>query len=216
MSKLIQITAADGHTLSAYYAKTQGECRGAIVIIQEIFGLTPQLQSLADQYAKRGFEVIVPALFDRISKDTVIEYAAPQEGLALVNQCDSESVLLDIQAAVSASTQIKVSVVGFCWGGGIALLAACKLNLHKGVAFYATRLQSYLSESLTCPFQFHFAELDKHSPESLLASIQHQFPAAEMHRYKGVDHAFANHHKASFHEEAAMQAMQRTIEFISN
>ncbi|WP_375276433.1 dienelactone hydrolase family protein [Alteromonas australica] len=216
MDKMITITAADGHSLDAYFVKAQGIQRGAIVLIQEIFGLTEQLQSVAQQYAIAGFDVMVPALFDRVAPATVVPFSEPKKGLALAEQCSTDGVLLDIQAAKEALAAPRVSVVGFCWGGGLALLAAGRLSLYKGVAYYGTRLSRYLNAPLNCPFQFHFAELDTHSPASLIEQIQTQLPLAECHLYAGVDHAFTNQYKPAFDEAATKLAMQRTVAFLSD
>ena len=212
---MITITASDGHVFDAYFVRAQGIHRGAIVLIQEIFGVTTQLQSVADRFAEAGFDVIVPALFDRVSPGTVVPFSDAQQGLAIVAKCDTNQILLDLQGAISTLAQPKVSVVGFCWGGGLAMLAASQLALHRGVAFYGTRLNNYLNSPPKCRFQFHFAELDAHSPTSLIDLIESTLPSSQCHVYSGVDHAFANAFKATFNAQAADLAMQRTMDFLS-
>jgi carboxymethylenebutenolidase len=211
MNDLINLTTEDDFVLPAYFSQYEGESKGGIVIIQEIFGLTQQLLELADQYAALGFDVIVPALFARITDDIKLEYDQAEKGLDLVSQSDERLILNDIQAAIAALNLEKVTVIGFCWGGGIAYLAASELDLHSGAAFYGTRLPSYLPRKPKCPFQFHFGELDSHSPPEVIQKMKLGAPDCEFYVYPDVGHAFANHHKHSFNEEAAMTGLNRVI-----
>jgi carboxymethylenebutenolidase len=214
MRNAINIIAADGHKLSAYISSAKGVSKGAIVIVQEIFGLTEQLCELADQYAEAGYTSIVPALFDRISENNVFAYDEPEKGLALVKQCKEQGILNDIQAAIDVLGEQHVSIIGFCWGGGIAYLASSELKLKCAVAYYGTRLPSYLPRTPKCPFQFHFGELDSHSPIEVIQQIQKACPEAEYHVYPNIGHAFANHHKLSFDLKATELAQQRVLQLL--
>ena len=122
MSKLIEISTEDGFKLPAYLSRANGEAKGGIVLIQEIFGITKQLRELADQYSALGYDSIVPALFARASNDIALEYSQAAKGLELVSKIKQDSIIYDIQAAITALDHKQVSVIGFCWGGGLACL----------------------------------------------------------------------------------------------
>jgi carboxymethylenebutenolidase len=214
MSKLVNIIAEDGFMLPAYLSPPVRKPKGGIVIIQEIFGLTQQLRDLADQYAALGYVVIVPALYARVTNDIELEYNQINKGLNLANECDTQVILQDIQSAVITLNHKRVSVIGFCWGGGLAYLAACELVLYSGVAYYGTRLLSYLPLKPKCPFQFHFGESDTHSPPEVIQKMKQSTTNCEFYRYPKVGHAFANHHKPSFNQEAASLAQNRVINIL--
>ncbi|MBU3002956.1 dienelactone hydrolase family protein [Paraglaciecola arctica] len=214
MRTLTKIVATDGHRLSAYFSRPKGVAKGAIIIVQEIFGLTEQLCELADQYAAAGYSCIVPALFDRITDDNVIAYDQAEKGLALVKQCDEQHILSDIQGAMNVLEEDNISIIGFCWGGGIAYLAASELQLQSGIAYYGTRLTSYLPRTPQCPFQFHFVESDTHTPIDVIRQMQQANPDAECYIYKNATHGFANHHKLSFDLNATELAKQRAFSLI--
>ncbi|MDB4279250.1 dienelactone hydrolase family protein [Paraglaciecola sp.] len=215
MSKLVKIIAEDGFKLPAYLSRSIGEAKGAIVLIQEIFGITKQLRELADQYSALGYDSIVPALFARVSNDIELEYSQAAKGLELVSKIKQESILYDIHAAITALDHKQVSVIGFCWGGGLAYLAASELNLHSGAAFYPTRLLSYLPKKPKCAFQFHFAENDTHSPADVIQQMQQSAPDCKVFIYPQVDHAFANHHKSSFDQDSTSLAQSRVVKMLT-
>lgn len=216
MGSLIQLTSGDGFVLPAYQSLPSTKSKGGVVIIQEIFGLTEQLCELADQYAECGYSVIVPALFARISENTRFDFSQAEDGLAAVARCTESNVLLDIQAALDATHQTKVNVIGYCWGGGIAYLAASRLNLNSGVAYYGTRLLSYSNDKPKCRFQFHFGELDSHTPSDLILKMKGIAHQAEFHAYPNADHAFANHHRPSFNQQASDAAFDKVLTLMAD
>src|SRR5471030_1378119 len=121
----VELTAADGHRLSAYLTEPAGTLRGGIVVIQEIFGVTRHIRAVADQYAAAGFTAIAPALFDRVERNVDVPYTDMARGYGYMQQLKNEQVMLDVQAAINRLSQAgKVGVVGYCWGGAMAYLAA--------------------------------------------------------------------------------------------
>lgn len=215
MNKLKTINTDDGFSLPVYMSQAIGEPKGGIVFIQEIFGITEQLCELADQYAALGYHVIVPALFARVSDKLVLDYSQAQHGLELVSLLEQKRTILDIQASAGALNHPQVSVIGFCWGGGMAYVAANELNLFSGVAYYGTRLLNYLPRKPKCAFQFHFGETDPHSPLELILKLKEKLPESEFYLYPEVGHAFANQHKASFNQAATELAQQRVLKMLS-
>src|ERR1700694_375833 len=140
MGKSITLTAADGFQLSAYRADPAGDPRGAVVVTQEIFGVNSHVKSVCDGFAKDGYVVIAPALFDRYERNVDIGYTADDiaRGRALKAKATTDAALQDIAAARDALTDTgKIGVVGYCWGGFIAWMSACRLSgFAFAVAYY--------------------------------------------------------------------------------
>jgi len=209
------IKATDGHELSCWTVKCDGPCKGGLVIIQEIFGVTDQLKQLATRYTAQGYDVAIPALFDRQQRDTVVPFDQATAGRDLMVNAKLDETLMDIEAAVNAvSTDHQaVAVMGFCWGGGLAVRAAQKLDIACAVSFYGTRLSEYLDCQLKAPVLAHFGTQDEHTPAELIAETSTYLPDLEVHMYE-AGHAFANHARASFVAEASELAHSRSEQFI--
>jgi len=213
---MTELTAADGHKLDCWIEPAQGDRRGGIVILQEIFGVTDQLKGVAEKYAKLGYEVAVPALFDRQKKGAVIPFNEGPVGRDLMLASNLDQTMADIDAAVAALTSNggKVGVIGFCWGGGLAIRAAQVSNIAAAVSFYGTRLPQYLNDPLKVPVQGHWGTEDSHAPAEMLAEAKAYYPELDIYTYDGVGHAFANDHRpADYAEKDADLAHSRTISF---
>lgn len=206
------LTAADGHRLGCWIAPAQGPKIGGLVILQEIFGVTDQLKRVAARYAALGLEVAVPALFDRQRRDTVFPFDAATEGRGLAMAADLDAVMRDVAAAMAAVGS-PAAVLGFCWGGGLAIRAAQDLDVACAVCFYGTRLPQYLDRPLRAPVLGHFGREDDHVPPDMLAAAREALPEMEVHMYDG-GHAFANDARASYRAEAAEAAHARSEAFL--
>src|SRR6185436_15001748 len=136
----IQLKASDGHTLDAWRADPAGKPRGAIVVVQEIFGVNNHIRSVAEGYAADGYVAIAPALFDRVKKNVELGYAPADvaAGREFKAASPTAPALLDIAAAIKeASSAGKVGIVGYCWGGFLVWMAAAQLDgLACAVAYY--------------------------------------------------------------------------------
>src|SRR5208283_4561308 len=119
MNEFITLTAADGHELSAYVARPQGEPIAGLVVVQEIFGVNQHIRSVADGYARDGFLTVAPALFDRIERGVELGYegADMQRARGFIPKLDMEKSLIDVAAAMEfagKATGKKVGVIGYC------------------------------------------------------------------------------------------------------
>jgi carboxymethylenebutenolidase len=211
---VIRLAAADGFGFDAFRAGAAGSRTGGLVILQEIFGLTDQLKSVARFFARNGFDAIVPSLIDRASPGTVVPFDQPDRARELMFGIPWEKTGLDIAAAVRAvEGPGGVSVLGFCLGGGLALRAASELTLTGAVAYYGTRLGALLDKPPRCPMLFHFGATDTHSPPELIEAVKKAIPSAETHVYQ-AGHAFANDARTTYVKDAAETAHARTLEFL--
>lgn len=211
----VKLKASDGHTLEAYRATPKGQVKGGLVILQEIFGLTDQLKSVVRSYAQDGYDTIFPCIYDRVAPGTVIPFSEGERGRDLAYGLDLDKVVLDIAAAADAVRGPHgVSVLGFCWGGGVIIRAAADIDLRGAIAFYGTRLPTYLHFKPKCPVLFHFGSKDPNSTPEIIEQVRKAFPSAETHIYE-AGHAFANDVRpAAYVEEAANTARARTLKFL--
>lgn len=212
-----QLTAADGHSLDCWIEPAQGARKGGVVLLQEIFGVTEQLKGVAQRYAALGYEVAIPALFDRKEKGAVIPFSEAPRGRDIMLALDLGQAMLDVDAAVQALRAHggKVGVIGFCWGGGLALRAAQILDIDAAVSFYGTRLPAYQIARLKVPVQGHWGSEDSHAPSEMLDAARAYFPEMEVFVYDGAGHAFANEARPADHvPEAAETAHSRTRAFL--
>jgi len=211
----LQLRAADGNTLSAYLVKPAGPPRGAVVVIQEIFGVNSHIRRVAEQYAAEGYLAIAPALFDRLKKDVDLGYDAAgiQAGVALVTKTTVEGVVADVNTALNAVVHAgKVGMVGYCWGGRVTYLSACHTNIAAGVAYYGGGIAQLLPETPRCPVMFHFGEKDTHIPLSDVERIRAAYPQGEYHLYP-AGHGFNCTERADFEPASARLAFERSINF---
>lgn len=213
----ITLTAADGHELDCWLEPAKGPARGGLVILQEIFGVTDQLKGVARAYAAQGYEVAVPALFDRQRRRAVIPFADGSEGREMMQASKLEQTIMDADAAVGAlaAKGLKVAVMGFCWGGGLTIRAAQELDVACGVAFYGTRLPQYMDKPLKAPVLGHFGTRDDHVPAEMLADAQAAWPELKVYKYE-AGHAFANDQRPDFYSaQDAQLAHERSAEFLA-
>jgi carboxymethylenebutenolidase len=210
----ITLNAADGHKLQAFHAKPKGESKGGLVILQEIFGITDQLKGVARGYARDGYDAIIPAVFDRVKPGTVFGFDQAEPGREMAYGLALDKVMLDCTAAIAkVQSDRGVSILGFCWGGGVILRAAAELDLRGAIAFYGTRLPTYLDNKPKCPLLFHFAKTDPNSTPEIIAQVLKAFPDAESYIYD-AGHAFANDARPVYNAECAKLAHERTRAFL--
>lgn len=214
-----ELQAADGHKLECWIAPAEGTRKGGIVILQEIFGVTEQLKGVAARYAAQGYDVAIPALFDRREKGAVIPFSDAPRGRDMMLASDLNETMMDVAAAVDAlkANGGKVAVFGFCWGGGLAIRAAQVLDIACAVSFYGTRLESYQIAPLKAPVEGHWGTEDTHVTPEMLDAARAFFPKMKVFTYEGAGHAFANDARpAAYDAEAAEQAHERATAFIAS
>jgi carboxymethylenebutenolidase len=192
--------------------------RGALVVVQEIFGANAHMRSVVDGYAAAGYVALAPAFFDPVERGVELGYdeAGVAKGRRLVDALgfDKAIAIVDAAAQLLRGEGLKVGAVGFCWGGSIALLANLRLGL-PAVSYYGARNVQFLDESLRAPMQFHFGDRDSSIPASDIALHREKFPDAEVFVYP-AGHAF-NRDIDSKHYDAdsARLAHRRTLEFFA-
>ena len=216
MGSRIELTASDGHTLSAYRADPQGDARGGIVIVQEVFGVNDHVRGVCDGYAADGYAVVAPAVFDRVEHGVELGYEGDDltRGRELRGELGWDNPLLDVQAAVAALRLAgKVAVIGYCFGGSVAWLAATRLEADAAVGYYGGQVADFIEEEPKCPVLLHFGERDAFIPIESVDKIQERRPDIPLYRYP-AGHGFNCESRKDYHEQSAKLARERTLEFI--
>lgn len=216
MGEFNQLMARDGHEFSSWLAPAVGERRGAIVILQEIFGVNAHIREVTDGFAREGYVCIAPALFDRVKRGVELGYSPDdvQLGRGLLLQIPKEKLLLDIAACINVVKHAgPVAAIGYCWGGSLAHLAACELPVRAAVDYYGTRTVDNLQLKTQAPVQYHFGDRDKTIPPEAIAKIRAADPGGEFYVY-AADHGFSCDHRATFDAAAAKLARERTLDFL--
>ena len=214
----LQLRASDGKTLSAYVVKPEGAPRGAVVVVQEIFGLNSHVRRVVEQYAGEGYVAIAPAMFDRFQKDVDLGYDAKgiEQGVALMMRTTNASTLADLNAAITAVSHAgRVGMVGYCWGGRSTYLAACHANIAAGVAYYGGGIPQLLPDTPRCPVMFHFGDRDSHIPLGDVDQVRKANPQGIFHLYP-AGHGFNCSERQDFDQLSAQLAFERSIEFFRN
>ncbi|HEX3972088.1 MAG TPA: dienelactone hydrolase family protein [Stellaceae bacterium] len=219
MGKDISLKSKDGFEFGAYVAEPQGKPRGAIVVIQEIFGVNHHIRSVTDRYAQLGYLAIAPALFDRGEKNFQSGYdgAAMDKARGMTQKISLDDRLADTQAAIDyAKSAGKVAVLGYCMGGSIAFLSATRLSgVSAGVGYYGGQIAQFASEKPKAPIMLHFGEKDQSIPLTDVDKIKAAHPEAPIFVYMGAGHGFHCDERGSFNAEAAQVAACRSQEFLA-
>ena len=200
--------------VSAWRDEPSGTPRGSIVVIQEIFGVNAHVRDLVVQFANAGYVAIAPAFFDHVESDVELDYDAAgiARGRALIAELDIDQVMADVgSAANSIRSAGRIGVVGYCWGGTIAMLAASRLGL-PAVSYYGARNVAWLHETFTAPLQFHFGKEDRSIPPEAIERHQQCLPDAEIYLYP-AGHGFNCDLRKDFAPKSAALARERTLAF---
>lgn len=216
MGEMISVTAADGHEFEAYRAAPEGAALGGVVVLQEIFGITGHIRSVVDQYAGHGYLTIAPSLFDRIRPGIVLDYADIEQAREVMMNLDRDKAVLDIAAAAEAARSAgKVAAIGYCWGGAMADLAACRVGVDAAVSYYGRATVEWLDEQPKCPVMYHYGAQDFLIPAELVEQISAGRPGHESFVYENAGHGFNCDERDDYRPESAALAFERTLAFLA-
>ncbi|MGH8063288.1 MAG: dienelactone hydrolase family protein [Pseudoxanthomonas sp.] len=215
MGQWIDLHTAHGD-IAAWRAEPAGKPRGAIVVIQEIFGVNPHIRSVAEDFANEGYVALAPAFFDVLERGVELGYddEGMSRGRDLITRLGLDKAA-DIvgDAARSLSGIGTIGTVGYCWGGTVALLAALRQGLPSA-SYYGSRDVPFLGETPKAPLIFHFGERDKSIPPEMVQQHHDALPQMPVHTYP-ADHGFNCDARASYDPASAMLARERTLAFFA-
>ena len=215
----IKLTASDNFQLGAYRADPTGPAKGALVVIQEIFGVNHHIRNVCDRLAAEGYVAVAPAIFDRVEPGFTSGYSPDEIAVArkFVANPDWAAFLRDTQAAIDVVKSVgPVGIIGFCLGGSIAYAAATKLSgLKAAVGYYGGAVARFADDKPTVPTQLHFGEKDAGIPLSDVETIKAKRPDVEIFIYPGAQHGFGCDERASYDKPSADLAWTRSLAFFA-
>jgi len=216
MGTMIKLQAKDGHELDAYLAQAKGQASGGIVVVQEIFGVTNHIKRVADQFASHGYKVVAPAMFDRAERNVTLAYSEIEKGREYMRKLVWPQTLADVEAALSeARSAGSAAVVGYCWGGTVAHLAASELAIDAAISYYGGGVAKMLDKKPRCPIMYHFGEADASIPLSDIELIKKAAPKSVVHTYPGAGHGFNCDERSSYSASDAQLALERSLQFLN-
>jgi carboxymethylenebutenolidase len=203
--------------ISAWRADPPSPARGALVVVQEIFGVNAHIRSVVDKFAAHGYAAVAPALFDHFERHVELGYDA--DGVAygrdLTARLGVDRAVQDVRAAADLLESAgRVGVVGYCWGGTVAFLCCARLAM-PAVSYYGGRTVPFLHERPQAPLLLHFGEQDALIPPADIERHQEALPEAEIHLWP-AGHGFNCDQRADFNATVAVQALQRTLAFFGS
>jgi carboxymethylenebutenolidase len=228
---MTQAVAASGGKMGFYEARPQGTARGAVIVVQEAFGITDHIQDVCRRFSAAGYLAVAPHLFHR-SGDPVIAYDKMQEVIPHVMRLSLEGLEADLDASLahlaSAGFQPQqVAIVGFCMGGSVAFLAAARRPLGAAVTFYGGGVTqgrfgmpplTELAAQLKAPWLGLYGDCDQTIPltevEVLRKAARTAAVPTQIVRYPDADHGFHCDARASYHEASAKDGWRRTLEWL--
>ena len=225
MGNFVDLKSPDGFVFPAYIAEPASKPRGAIVVLQEIFGVNSHIRAVADRVAQSGFLAIAPATFARVEQGVELGYtdADMQTGFALktaVEELPAPGVLMDIQTAIHEGAKRsggKVGITGFCWGGLLTWRAACELNgLAAAVAYYGGAMMTpgEIARTPKCPVMAQFGNKDHWISLESVDAFKQAHPEVEVFIYE-ADHGFNCDQRGSFDAAASAAARARSQAFFA-
>jgi len=223
MGQFIDLDAKDGFRFPAYIAEPAGQPKGAIVVVQEIFGVNSHIRAVADGYAAAGYLAVAPSTFHRVKTGVELGYteADMNAGFALktaVEALPAPGVLQDVQAAVDyAARGGKVGIVGYCWGGLLTWRAAAAVSgLSAAVPYYGggMTMPDEIARKPQVPVLAHFGNNDHWIPLDTIEAFKKAHPEVEVHVYE-CGHGFNCDQRGSYDAAAAKLALERTLKFFA-
>jgi len=217
MGEMIDLTASCGHIFQAYLTGDPRAPRG-IVVVQEIFGVNRHMRRVCDELAGYGYQVIAPALFDRVERGVELGYTAAdiERGLKLRELIEEAAVLRDIEAAAAKLAPRPTGIIGYCWGGTIAWLGATRSKAFKAaIGWYGGGIRAAQDAQPNCPVQLHFGAEDKSIPLADVAAIRQRHPEIPVYVYDGAGHGFGCEERPSFNPRANEIALHRSLAFFA-
>ncbi len=223
--QFVHLTAADGTQVPAYVAQPAGPAKGAIVVLQEIFGVNAHIRAVADGYAAAGYLAVAPALFERVKPGVELGYSEVdmKEGFGYktaVAALPDPGVMPDIQAAIGYAAKAsggKVGMVGFCWGGLLTWRAACSLNgLAAAVTYYGGGMTAAdeAARKPRVPVLAHFGDQDQWIGLDTIEAFRKAQPGVQVQIYN-ANHGFNCDQRGSYNQAAAQLARERTLTFFT-
>lgn len=214
MGRMIEIKSADGFSFGAWHAEPAGPRKGGVIVIQEIFGVNGDIRRIANDFAELGYEALAPSMFDRLQKGFASEDHSPdaiKAAIPLAMQNKMENALADVAASIAMlAPRGPVFITGFCYGGSISYLAACKLKgLAATSSYYGSQVPGMKDLAPLCPVIAHFGAEDGFIPLDGVNAFAAARKDVPVHIYP-AGHGFGGFGPGRDEKSAAL-ALERTL-----
>jgi carboxymethylenebutenolidase len=214
--RIALVSAIDGFALPALSARPSGDPIGGVVVIQEIFGLTPHIAEMCAVFAEAGYAALAPGLFERVEAEFAADMSPEgvQKGLAAVKASSWEQVASDVKAAIDALPQ-PVYVAGFCYGGAVSWLAAARCGGVKAAScFYGRLIADLLDETPKAPVMLHYGARDAGIPMENVERVRAAAPESPLYLYD-AGHGFCRAGSHDYDAAARELAVARTLDWFA-
>jgi carboxymethylenebutenolidase len=224
----LTVPTADG-PMRLYEAKPDGPAAGAVVVIQEAFGVNDHIEDVTRRAAAAGYHAVAPDLFHRLG-GPVLGYDQLPQVIELMGGLRDDDFLTDVDAALDHLRQAgwadgQIGIVGFCMGGRVTFLVAARRRLGAAVTFYGAGIVTSMRENfpsllpeaagLQTPWLGLFGELDRGIPEADTDTLAKALADAgidhEIVRYPGAGHGFHCDQRPDYAPEAAADGWRRAL-----
>lgn len=227
----IELQTPDG-SMDTYEAVPDGDVRGAVVVIQEAFGVNEHIRDVTRRFADAGYHAVAPTLFHRAGGGSIDDYDNIDfsKVFELFEGVSDDGVLTDVDATLEYLRSVgfsdhRIGIVGFCFGGRVTFLVAARRVLGAAVGFYGGGIASkgmlpfdpLIDEAATLktPWLGLFGDEDASIPVDDVEKLREALQAApvdnDVVRYPGAGHGFHCNVRADYHPEAAADAWDRTL-----
>lgn len=217
MGETIRMTMSDGAEIAVYRAEAEGERRGGLVLVQEIFGVTDHIRELCDEYAADGYEVLAPSLYDREHPGFEADYTGPDFDRAVELARKLHPFDLSLKDAQTCIDALKgkgpVFMTGYCYGGSVTwAMAGQSDDLAAASSYYGSMVPTmFIDRTPKCATICHFGRYDNGIPmESVEKLIEKAHPTAQIFVYE-AGHGFNSDRRKDYHEPSADLARERTL-----
>ncbi|MBS0361451.1 MAG: dienelactone hydrolase family protein [Proteobacteria bacterium] len=218
MAETIKIAGADGFEFSAYHEPSFTPRKGGVIVVQEIFGIDQHVRADVERWAKMGYEAIAPSMYDRREPGFTAHHddAGIKAGVAHAMGTPLDQAMGDIAACAAflRTRGEKVCIVGYCYGGSLAWLAANRVpGLAAASSYYGSMVQANAAQTIHCPTIVHLGRTDTGIPADEVAkAVGEHHPKVPVYIYEGAGHGFNNESPERYNAEAADLARHRTLE----
>ena len=204
--------------VAAWRAEPTGPSRGALVVLQEIFGVNAHIRAVTERFAQAGYVALAPDLFAPVQAHVELGYGSDDaaRGGELRSAVGFDRAI-DIAGVAAHRLQdegLRTGAVGYCWGGSLAFLCNTRLGL-PAVSYYGARTVPFLGEPTRAPMLFHFGERDASIPPQAIDAHRAALPTAPIYLYN-AGHGFNCELRADYHADSAELAWRRTLDFFAD
>ena len=230
MGQDVSVPVGDA-SMDIYVAEPDGSSRGAVIVLQEAFGVNPHIRDLCHRFAGAGYLAAAPHLYHR-SGDPELGYENMQDVMPFIMQLQADQIEADLEATFAHLESLgyadrQIGIIGFCMGGSISFVAGCYWELGAAISFYGGGIAQSrfglpplfdLAPTLKTPWLGFFGDLDESIPtsevEGLRDAVAKATPASEVIRYPEADHGFHCDARDSYHEASAKDGWERTLAWL--